>query len=264
MPDALAEYGTRGWTVFEPDPAIEDWARVVAPIATRMSGEAAHGHWWRCGGTWFAGVNILPNDAQGAVAGAVPPLSGAALDFIRDDLGHGDVAFDPAQLSIVTPGYPAQGEEETEAAWRYRVKRCAAHVDGLERVMPGRRRKLSETHGFLLGIPLGDASSEEGAFVIWDGSHEVMRTAFQQAYRGIDPKDWRDLDITDAYTEARRRVFDECEPVELAPGLGSAYVMHPLALHGVAPWRADGGAARAVAYFRPDPFDGDPARWLAA
>jgi hypothetical protein len=130
--------------------------------------------------------------------------------------------------------------------------------------MPGRRRKLSETHGFLLGIPLRDSTAKEGAFVIWDGSHEVMRAAFKAAYHGVDPKNWRDLDITDAYTEARRHVFDTCTPVELAPGLGSAYVMHPLALHGVAPWRAEGGAPRAVAYFRPDPFGGDPMRWLSA
>ncbi len=263
MPDPLDEYRTRGWTVFPHDPAIETWAKACAPVAERLSHDPEHSHWWRCDGTWFAGVNVLPNDAGGGVAEEdVPALSGAAITFIEQSLGYSDVAYDAAQVSVVTSGYPRQGEEETEAAWRYRVKRCAAHVDGLERTMPERRRKLSETHGFLLGIPLGDASVEQGAFVIWEGSHEVMRAAFRKRFAGVAPLEWRSLDITEAYTEARAQVFETCTPVEIAPGLGSAYVMHPLALHGVAPWRGNEGPPRAVAYFRPDTFGGDPEKWL--
>jgi len=200
---------------------------------------------------------------DGSVQSAnIPPLTGPSIAFLKDTLGYGAFDFDAAQISIVTSGYPRQGEEETDAAFRYRVKRCAAHVDGLERIMPGRRRKLSETHGFLLGIPLGNSDIEQGAFVVWEGSHEIMRRAFQARFKGIPPSEWRTLDITDAYTEARRVVFDSCTPVELATGIGSAYVMHPLALHGVAPWRGSDSAPRAVAYFRPDTFGGDPQKWL--
>jgi hypothetical protein len=203
----------------------------------------------------------LPNDSQGAVAEhGIPPLSGAAVDFVRG-LSE-SITFDAAQISVVTHGYPAQGIEETEAAWRYRVKRCAAHVDGLERIMPERRRKLSETHGFLLGIPLSNATAEQGAFVVWDRSHTIMRDAFRARFKGIDQADWRSLDITDAYTDARKQVFETCTPIELAPGLGAAYVMHPLALHGVAPWRDSEASPRAVAYFRPDTLGGDPVKWL--
>jgi len=263
MSDLLGQYRKRGWVLFPVEPRMKAWAEACAPVAERLSRDPEYEHWWRCAGTWFAGVNVLPNDPSGGIdADGVPPLLGASIDFIEQALGYRSVSYDAAQISIVTSGYPAQAEEETDAAWRYRVKRSAAHVDGLERIMPERRRKLSETHGFLLGIPLGDATAEQGAFVIWEGSHEVMRSAFRKRFDGVPPSDWRELDITEAYTDARKRVFETCEVVEIAPGLGAAYVMHPLALHGVAPWRGADGPARAVAYFRPDTFGGDPVAWL--
>jgi len=189
-----------------------------------MLADPALAQGYRCDGTWFAGVNALENDATGAVPGRVPPLSGAAVAFVR----------------------------------------CAAHVDGLERSMPDRRRRLSETHSFLLGIPLGEAGEDEGAFVVWRGSHEIMRAAFAEAYAGHDPADWFGIDITDPYVAAPKRCFEVCEPVRIAPGMGAAYVMHPLALHGVAPWEGAGMTPRMVAYFRPDAFAGDPARWITA
>jgi len=263
MPDHLTDYRKRGWTVFEPEPAILDWATACAPVANSLARDPQLDHWWRCNRTWFAGVNVLPNAADGSVADqGIPPLSGSVITFIRDMLGHPVDAFDAAQISVVTHGYPAHGAEETEAAHRYRINRCAAHVDGLERIMPDRRRKLSETHAFLLGIPLSGATADQGAFVVWEGSHEIMRAAFKARLADTSPSRWRDVDITDAYTDARRQVFDTCKAVEIAPGLGSAYVMHPLALHGVAPWRGPDGPARAVAYFRPDTLGGDPRKWL--
>ncbi len=223
--------------------------------------DPALAHWYRCAGTWFAGVNVLPNDAGGAVvAHAVPPLAGVAVGFVREELGFAGFAWDAAQISVVYPGYPQHGEEDTGASFRYRRNRMAAHVDGLER-SADRRRKLSETHSFLLGIPLGDTGDDEGAFVVWRGSHKVMRAAFEAVFEGIAPERWREVDVTDAYVAARKRCFEECQAVRIAPGLGAAYVMHPLALHGVAPWD-EGEGFRAVAYFRPDAFDGDPARWF--
>lgn len=264
MSDAAHEYRERGFTVFGHDPDIERWARACAPLAEEAWRDPAHEQWLRCAGTWFAGVNALPNEADGSVAGrSVPPLSGEAVRFVRGDLGHGEFAWDAAQISIVWPGYPKQGAEESEAAWRYRVKRCAAHVDGLER-SPDRRRKLSETHGFVLGVPLGDSGAEEGAFVVWEGSHKIMRAVFTRAFRDVAPENWRDVDLTDFYVGARTRCFEVCKRIEIAPGLGHSYVTHPLALHGVAPWRAGDGPPRAVAYFRPDTFGGDPQKWLAA
>lgn len=264
MPDHLESYREKGWAVFEHDNAIAAWAAACAPLAGPLSCDPQHSRWMRCDGTWFAGVNALPNAGDGSVAVAgVPPLEGAAVAFVRDTLGHGGFEWDCGQVSIVWPGYPRHGSEDTEASYRYRVRRCAAHVDGLER-SPDRRRKLSETHGFLIGIPLGEADVEQGAFVVWRGSHEIMRRAFRKAFAGTPPERWREVDLTEAYTAARSECFETCEAVEIAPGLGCAYVMHPLALHGIAPRRAEQGSPRAVAYFRPDTFGGDPAKWLAA
>lgn len=263
MPDPSTRYREEGWTVFPRDPGIAAWARACAPVARAMTADPALAGEYRCDGTWFAGINALPNDASGAVPGLVPPLSGAAVDFVRDALGFGAFGWDRGQVSVVFPGYPRHGAEDTAASHRYRRDRCAAHVDGLERTMPGRRRRLSETHGFLLGIPLGDAGEGEGAFVVWRGSHRIMRDAFAAALAGTDPPEWFGVDITEAYVEARRHCFETCEPVRVAPGAGAAYVMHPLALHGVAPWESASTASRAVAYFRPDTFGGDPVRWLA-
>ena len=264
MPDPLDAYRRDGWTVFPPDPALARWARACAPLAREMLGDPALARWYRCDRTWFAGVNALPNDACGAIPGRVPPLAGAAVEFARGTLAPGPFAWDRGQVSIVFPGYPRHGAEDTAASHRYRRDRCAAHVDGLERTMPGRRRRLSETHSFLLGIPLGKASEEEGAFVVWRGSHEIVRDALSAALAPHDPARWFEIDVTEAYVAARRRCFEDCEPVRLAPGLGAAYLMHPLALHGVAPWEAEAGEPRTVVYFRPDTFGGDPARWLNA
>ncbi len=264
MPDHLREYREDGWTVFGHDPAVETWVRACAPVARGVLNDPALAHWYRCDETWFAGVNALSNDGRGAVADRVPPLSGVAVAFARKALGLGAFEWDRGQVSVVFPGYPRHGDEDTEASFRFRRDRLAAHVDGLERMMPDRRRKLSETHSFLLGLPLGDAGVDEGAFVVWRGSHEVMRAAFRSALDGVDPADWRDVDVTDAYVAARRACFDTCEPVPIAPGVGCAYVMHPLALHGVAPWASERVEPRMVTYFRPDAFGGDPVRWLTA
>ncbi len=264
MPDQLGEYRTRGWTEFASHPSTLAWATACAAFAARVAKDPAHDSWWRCARTWFVGVNILPNADDGSVGAlAIPPLAGPATDFLSDQLGYQTLALDAAQISIVTSDYPGHGDEESAAAYRYRIARCAAHMDGLERILPGRRRRLSETHGFLLGIPLSDAGPEQGAFVVWEGSHEVMRAAFKERFAGVPADEWRGIDITDTYTDARQRVFDTCKATEIAPGLGCAYVMHPLALHGIAPWRGADGPPRAVAYFRPDTVEGDPAHWLA-
>ena len=261
--EALHSYRRRGWVLFDADPAMERWASACRPLAEAVMRDPARADQWRCDGTWFAGVNVLMNDADGAMPRhGLPALSGRAVDFVGEALGFGELVWDRAQISIVMPGYPRRGEEETEAAARYRRNRCAAHVDGLVRSMPERRRRIAETHGFLLGIPLDHA--RDGGLVVWEGSHEVMRAAFREALRGVPGAEWRDRDVTDAYVAARRICFERCRTAVLAPGPGAAYVVHPLALHGVAPWASEAAEPRTVAYFRPDTLGGDIARWLAA
>ncbi len=82
------------------------------------------------------GSTCLPNDAAGAVAGS-GPLGGTAVRFIEAQLGLTEIAWDRAQVSVVYPGYPRRGEGETDAAFRVRRDRDAAHVDGLLPMGPG-------------------------------------------------------------------------------------------------------------------------------
>ncbi|MGF1552586.1 MAG: hypothetical protein ACFBWO_08815 [Paracoccaceae bacterium] len=259
-----------GFVVLDRDPRLEAWVEAVRPLARRLA-EAARtsGAGVRCGSTWFAGVDALGNDAAGAVATeGVPPLDARALDLARALAGVPVGALDIGQLSVVWPGYPAAPDgNESEAAFRYRVKRDAAHVDGVQRDA-ARRRTLSEAHAFLLGIPLETMPPEAAPFVVWRGSHEVMRRALARRLAGVAVAGWPREDVTEAYQAARRTAFETCERVTIAASPGAAYVVHRLALHGVAPWPSTDALTarpRAVVYFRPEP-DGarDLARWLGA
>ncbi|MEO0678561.1 MAG: hypothetical protein AAFZ02_13510, partial [Pseudomonadota bacterium] len=60
-----------GWL---PDGGLESWLASVGPVARKIAADPeARAAWLRHGQTWFAGVNVLPHDASGAVAGG-PPL----------------------------------------------------------------------------------------------------------------------------------------------------------------------------------------------
>lgn len=257
-----AAFFTRGWTRFGPDARVRDWLAAVGPVAREVVQDPANAHWWRCGGTWFAGVNVLPNDAGGRIANG-PPLTGAAVDFIRGTLGLSPL-WDAGQLSVTRPGYPQPWDGEGEAAFRFRQRRDAAHVDGLLPIGPDRRRMIREPHGFILGLPVTQAAAGAAPLVVWEGSHEVMRRAFHAALAPYPPGDWPDVDVTEVYAAARREVFGTCRRVPLAAAPGEAILIHRLTLHGVAPW-AEGATAdplgRAIVYFRPE-MPGGIAAWL--
>ncbi|MEY4872539.1 MAG: hypothetical protein RLZZ563_1869, partial [Pseudomonadota bacterium] len=200
---------------------------------------------WRCGGTWFVGLDALPNDADGAVAGA---------EFPWGDIGLAPVPLHPAQLSVVRAGYPQQGVEETEAGFRFRRDRDAAHLDGLLPIGPDKRRMVKEPHAWIVGLPLNRAQAGASPLVVWEGSHRIMQTALARAFAGHPVATWDSVDITEAYQAARREVFETCPRVELPGVPGEAVILHRLLIHGVAPW-AKGAEAeppgRMVAYFRP-------------
>jgi hypothetical protein len=266
MTDLAAQFFGRGWCTFPRDPAIARWAEAARPAAeATLDDPVLRARWLRCGGTWFAGVHALPNDGTGAVPeSGVPPLAGAPLEFIRDVLGLAGLPLDRAQVSICFPGYPRPWEGESEAAFRYRRDRDAAHVDGLTRVEPGRRRRLGETHAYILGIPLTETLADAAPFTVYEGSHEIMRRAFRARLAGIDPVCWREEDITEAYHAARRDAFAACPRLTVHARPGEAYLAHRLLLHGVAPWGASAEThPRMIAYFRPElPGHLGPAAWL--
>lgn len=241
-----------GWTRFPAHPATLAWAQAAAPVAARVAADPAlHPRDLRCDGTWFAGVNALPNGPDGAIGGAA--LAGPAVDFVREALGLRRFDWDRAQVSVVHPGYPRHGAEESAAAFAFRRDRDAAHVDGLLREGPERRRFLGETHLFILGVPLSETAEGAAPLVVWEGSHRLMREALRAALAEVAPEDWARTDITEAYVAARRRCFAELPRLEVTARPGEAYLVHRLALHGVAAWRAGPGPSRAVAYLRPTP-----------
>lgn len=256
------DFFATGWRRFAYDPALADWIAAALPAARAAVRAPENARWLRCGGTWFAGVNVLENGTDGAVAGG-PPLSGAACASIREELSLGGFAWDRAQVSVCYPGYPRPMPEESEAAFGYRQRRDAAHVDGLLREGPQRRRFLRQHHAFLLGIPMVEAAPDAAPFVLWEGSHEIVRTGLANRLVGISPDHWHEVDLTDVYQALRRRVFAECRRVAVTARPGEAYLVHRLCLHGTAPWTATedpGPDGRMIVYFRPELFR--PEEWL--
>ncbi|SPF80908.1 phytanoyl-CoA dioxygenase family protein [Pseudoprimorskyibacter insulae] len=249
-----------GYRLFPADPTMLDWAAAAAPMArAAIADPAMRARWLTCRGTWFVGVDALANDAAGAVGGV--PL-GAAITAAFDHMGRA-MALHPAQVSAVWPGYPQPRDGETEAAFRYRLKRDAAHVDGLK-AGPDNRRHLDEPHAFILGIALDTPPPGASPLVVWPGSHRIIGAALAEALQDHPPERWKDVDLTAPYTEARRIAFDQCPRVELPLKRGEAALIHRHLLHGIAPWTGpdDLPRGRMVAYFRPMFGSGQWKEWL--
>lgn len=91
--------------------------------------------------------------------------------------------------------------------------------------------------------------------VIWEGSHHVVNREFVAQLGQAEAIDWEKTDLTDIYQTTRQIIFEQCERIEVIAQPGEAYMLHRLALHGVAPWK-DGVTCspdgRMIAYFRPD------------
>lgn len=248
-------FEAKGWVKFPAGPQLSDWVQAVAPQAVEIARDPAHtADWLRCGGTWFAGVNVLGNAPDGAV-GNGPPLTGQAADFCQGLVGAEAMDWGDGQLSVCYPGYPQHDTGETDTAFRYRLKRDTAHLDGLKATGPDRRRKMQEFHGFILGIPLNEVPDGASPFVIWEGSHHIIRAMLETVFAERDPADWPEVDVTGVYQETRRKIWADCPRVEITAKPGEAYVAHRFALHGVAPWRAKNPApeaGRMIVYFRPE------------
>ncbi len=258
----LNRYFEKGWCQFEYDPKIAHWIDSSLAAARSAITDPTYSEWIRHEGTWFVGVNALNNDEFGSV-GLGPPISGMAVDFINTHFELGNFAWDRAQVSVCYPGYPAPSEAESEKAYRFRLNRDAAHIDGLRREGPDQRRFLKEYHGFILGIPMVEFSPEASPFVVWEGSHNVAQKHFLQYFQNHKPETWHRLDLTEMYQSVRRQIFQQCKRVELWAQPGEVFLAHRLVLHGIAPWTDDASAdqdGRIICYFRPE--TGGPWEWL--
>ncbi len=256
MRNLAKHFFTKGWCQFDHDPLINAWIDAALAPARASRHDPQQAKWLRYQGTWFAGVNALPNDPAGAVAGS-GLLQGRVIDFIASELELENFAWDLAQISVCYPGYPQPTAGESPAKTRYRRERDAAHVDGLLPEGEERRRHLREHHGFILGLPMVEFDSAASPFVVWEGSHEIMRDIFAARFAGIPTEQWGEQDVTEIYHAAREQVFANCKRVEIYAKPGEAFLVHRLALHGMAPWRNGAQAGpdgRMICYFRPDPF----------
>jgi hypothetical protein len=251
----------QGFLRFPADEASLAWASHARPVAAAAARDPAQAHWLRCGGTWFVGVDALPNDETGRVADG-PPLAGAAVAFLREELGFA-LPLHRGQVSVCYPGYPQPSAEESEAAFHFRRNRDAAHVDGLLAEGPEKRRHLREPHAYILGMTLTEQSADAAPLTVWKGSHRIMTAMFAKLFASHAPQRWQDIDVTERYQEARRQVFASCERIALPSAPGEAVLVHRHLVHGVAPWGETATGApegRMIAYFRPE--FADPGEWL--
>ncbi|MEM8582511.1 MAG: hypothetical protein AAGF50_15050, partial [Pseudomonadota bacterium] len=93
----------RGWVTFPYDADIAQWAEAAREVAVRLVRAPEEQKWLRCGGTWFVGVDTLPNDAVGRV-GNSGSFGGAALEAAT--VLYGALPLHRGQVSVVYPGYP--------------------------------------------------------------------------------------------------------------------------------------------------------------
>ena len=248
------EFLQRGWQAFEHDEQLLHWVRRALPAARASVHDPAYAEWLRYRETWFAGVNALPNNARGEVDGS-GHLAGNAVEFALSLPTIGNIEWDRAQVSVCYPGYPQPTPDQSDTLFRFRRDRDAAHVDGLLPEGPDRRRHLREFHAFILGIPMVDFSANAAPFVVWEGSHHIIRNALAERLVQTPPERWGDEDITDTYQAARLKVFDSCRRVELHAEPGQAFLVHRLCVHGMAPWHSSASAGadgRMICYFRPE------------
>jgi len=249
----VAQFLQNGWAVFPSDPQIPAWVRAASPVATAITKDPEQtAQWLQCQGTWFVGVDALPNDTSGRV-GQGPALGGAALEYATRI--YGKTPLHRAQISVMYPGYPRPRHGESDAAFGYRLNRDAAHVDGLLAIGESRARHLREPHGYILGLPLNQTNANASPMVVWQGSHHIMRAAFSAALSRLPVSDWPNIDLTETYHAARRQVFETCRRVVVHASPGQAYLVHRLALHGVASWGQTATApceGRMIAYLRPE------------
>ncbi|WP_120501974.1 hypothetical protein [Roseovarius sp. EL26] len=254
----------KGWVKFPVDRSLDAWLSEAHSVAVeRVKDPEQQREWLQCEGTWFVGVDTLPNDASGTV-GQAGPLCGKAYQVARDL--YGDLPLHAGQVSVMYPGYPKPRDGEAESAFRYRLKREAAHVDGLLAIGPERQRMLKEPHAYILGLPLTGCDASASPLVVWEGSHHIMRAAFEAHLSKCPVETWRDVDLTQIYQAARKEVFETCPRIELPAKPGEATLLHRHVLHGVAAWK-EGACAppegRMIVYFRPE-FRGGAEEWVSA
>ena len=247
----LSDFKNKGWIKFKFDQRVARWANTAnSNITSKLKNKEIFDNNLTCQGTWFVGVDALENDTNGAL-GEIS-LSGPFESLMKRTEARG---LHAAQVSIIFEGYPKPRDQESESSFNFRLKRDAAHVDGLIADFPGGPRKLKEPHAYVLGIPLNQAPKGASPVVVWEGSHHLISKAFNSLFLNRDPEKWKDLDVREVYMQTRKRIFEKCKRRVLHANLGESYMIHRLCLHGISPWDFEiknFNEGRKIAYFRPE------------
>ena len=247
----LSDFEHKGWIKFKFDQRVAHWANAAnSKITSKLKNKEIFDNNLTCQGTWFVGVDALENDTDGAL-GEIS-LSGPFESLMKRTEARG---LHAAQVSIIFEGYPKPRDQESESSFNFRLKRDAAHVDGLIADFPGGPRKLKEPHAYVLGIPLNQAPKGASPVVVWEGSHHIISKAFSSLFMNRDPEEWADLDVREVYTQTRKSIFEKCKRRVLHANLGESYMIHRLCLHGISAWDFEiknFNEGRKIAYFRPE------------
>ena len=247
----LNDFEHKGWVKFKFDERVVRWANAAnLKITAKLKNKEIFDNNLTCRGTWFVGVDALENDTDGAL-GEIS-LSGPFESLMKHTETRG---LHATQVSIIFEGYPKPRDQESESSFNFRLKRDAAHVDGLIADFPGGPRKLKEPHAYVLGIPLNQAPKGASPVVVWEGSHHLISKAFNSLFLKRDPEKWKDLDVREVYMQTRKSIFEHCKRRVLHANLGESYMIHRLCLHGISPWDFEiknFNEGRKIAYFRPE------------
>ena len=69
----------KGWALWPVDTDVQKWVKYALPVAkSRVNDPELTAEWLQCEGTWFVGVDALPNAQDGSVNGSAP-LSGNGI-----------------------------------------------------------------------------------------------------------------------------------------------------------------------------------------
>ncbi len=236
------DYLHKSHCLFHYDERLIAWINSILPYADATMTDPANAEWWRWGNTWFAGVNVLPNDKFGACETGLP-LQGEAYEFAKHHIPLCD-DLDKAQISVCTKGYP---KDDGTAGFAFRQNKDAAHLDGL--IKENNRRFMQEYHGYILGIALNEVDAKSAPVIVYEGSHKIVQAWLQKRFAG--ERDWDKLDLTDEYNILRQEVLQSCPRTILPLRKGEAFILHRHSIHGTARWESEATTPRKLAFFRP-------------
>ena len=102
MPDLLKQFFDLGWCRLPYDAQLHQWINHALPYARQTLIDSDNAQWHRCGGTWFAGVNVLPNSATGQIDSG-PKLENQTTTLITQNICKRDFGWDKGQISVCFP-----------------------------------------------------------------------------------------------------------------------------------------------------------------